>query len=93
MKKTSVYLNNEELVALKRVAEREHRSQAEVVREAILQYARQSPDRDFALARNSEFAPRAAGAPRFIEEIPEAELMAGFGADSFGAEPAGKPPA
>lgn len=77
MRKTSIYLDDEQADRLARLARAEGRSQAEIVREAISCY-RPAPkrDRNFALAGN--FARVDAGA-RPISEIPEDELMRGFG--------------
>ncbi len=78
MRKTSVYLDDQLAERLARLARQEGRSQAEILREAIATY--QSPpsqDRDFALAAGF---PRRDGDPRPISEIPEPELLDGFGA-------------
>jgi predicted DNA-binding protein len=77
MRKTSVYLDDEQADRLARLARTEGRTQAEIVREAIACY-RPSPrrDRNFALAGNFE---RIDADPRPISEIPEGELMRGFG--------------
>jgi predicted transcriptional regulator len=78
MRKTSIYLDDELARRLARLAEREGRSQAEIVREAIARYEPEAaPDREFALAAG--FA-RIDGDRRPISEIPEAELLEGFGA-------------
>jgi hypothetical protein len=78
MRKTSVYLDDEQADRLARVARAEGRSQAEIVREAISCYRpRPKRDRNFALAGNFE---RIDADPRPISEIPEDELMRGFGA-------------
>ena len=77
MRKTSVYLDDEQADRLARLARAEGRPQAEIVREAISCY-RPTPkrDRNFALAGN--FA-RIDTDARPISEIPEDELMRGFG--------------
>ena len=50
MKKTSVYLDDEHVERLRRVAEAEGRSQAEVLRDAILMYtSRDTRPRTFAM--------------------------------------------
>jgi predicted DNA-binding protein len=77
MRKTSVYLDDEQAERLARLARAEGRPQAEIVRDAISCY-RSAPkrDRNFALAGNFE---RIDGDSRSISEIPEDELMRGFG--------------
>jgi predicted transcriptional regulator len=77
MRKTSVYLNEEQAERLARLARDEGRSQAEILRDAIERY--ESPparDRGFALAAG--FA-RIDEDPRPISEIPQRELLEGFG--------------
>jgi predicted DNA-binding protein len=77
MHKTSVYLSDEQTARLARLAREEGRSQAEILREAVDTYQpRPSRDRDFALAAGFRRTDRDA---RPISEIPEQELMAGFG--------------
>jgi predicted transcriptional regulator len=74
MKKTSLYLEEADLARLKRLALREGRSQAEIVRAAIAAYEEQSsPDRAFALAGAWE------GDGTSVADIPEEELLRGFG--------------
>jgi predicted DNA-binding protein len=77
MRKTSVYLDDELADRLARLARAEGRPQAEIVREAISSY-RSAPkrDRNFALAGNFE---RVDTDSPPISEIPENELMRGFG--------------
>jgi predicted DNA-binding protein len=77
MRKTSIYLDDEQADRLARLARAEGRPQAEIVREAISCY-RPAPkrDRNFALAGNFE---RIDTDARPISEIPEDELMRGFG--------------
>lgn len=77
MRKTSVYLDDEQADRLARLARTEGRPQAEIVRDAIACY-RPSPtrDRNFAVAGNFR---RIDSDPRPISEIPEGELMRGFG--------------
>jgi predicted DNA-binding protein len=78
MRKTSVYLADEQAQRLARLAREEGRSQAEILREAIAAYQPPaSRDRDFALAAGFE---RIDEDPRVISEIPEHELLDGFGA-------------
>lgn len=77
MRKTSVYLEDEQAERLARLAREEGRSQAEIVRDAINTYQRPaSSDRDFALALGFD---RSDDDPRPISQIPEAEMMEGFG--------------
>lgn len=77
MRKTSVYLTEQQADRLARLARAEGRTQAEILREAIAGYRpRSSPDRSFALAAG--FA-RVDDDPRPISEIPEDELLDGFG--------------
>jgi predicted transcriptional regulator len=78
MRKTSVYLNDEQAERLARIARQEGRSQAEILRQAIAAYEpRPSQDRGFAIA--AAF-PRLDTDKRAISEIPEPELFDGFGA-------------
>jgi predicted DNA-binding protein len=75
MKKTSVYLSEEEVAHLAELSRTERRPQAEIIREAIASYSpKGSPDRDFSLAR----AGRGPGGS--VAGLPEAELLEGFGA-------------
>lgn len=77
VRKTSVYLDEQQAERLARVAREEGRSQADIVREAIATYRpRSSVPRDFALAAG--FA-RIDGDSRPISEIPDEELLEGFG--------------
>lgn len=77
MRKTSVYLDEVRAARLARLAELEGRSQAEVLRAAVDAYAPHvASDREFALAVGF---PRAGGDPRPISQIPDDELLAGFG--------------
>ena len=74
MKKTSVYLNEDELERLTRLAKSEDVSMAEVIRRAIRSYVpRPARDRDFALAGVAE------GPGDSIAGIDEEELLEGFG--------------
>lgn len=77
MRKTSIYLDDEQAERLARLSLAEGRPQAEIVREAISCY-RPAPkrDRDFAVAGNFK---RIDSDHRPISEIPEDELMRGFG--------------
>lgn len=77
MRKTSVYLDDGLARRLARLAREEGRSQAEILRAAIAAYdPPPSRDRDFALAAG--FA-RTDDDPRPISQIPEPELLEGFG--------------
>jgi predicted DNA-binding protein len=77
MRKTSVYLDDEQADRLARLAHAEGRPQAEIVREAISRYRpKPNRDRNFALAGNFK---RIDSDSRPISEIPEGELMRGFG--------------
>ena len=77
MRKTSVYLDEVRAARLARIAEVEGRSQADILRAAIDAYSPQvASDRDFALAAGF---PRVDGDSRPISEIPDNELLAGFG--------------
>lgn len=77
VRKTSVYLDDEQADRLARLARAEGRPQAEIVRDAISCYRpRPKWDRNFALAGNFQ---RIDADSRPISEIPENELMRGFG--------------
>ncbi|MGH2873118.1 MAG: CopG family transcriptional regulator [Solirubrobacteraceae bacterium] len=78
MRKTSVYLAAEQAERLARLAREEGRSQAEILREAIDAYhPARARNRDFAIAAG--FA-RIDGDQRPISQIPERDLLGGFGA-------------
>lgn len=77
MRKTSIYLDDEQADRLARLARTEGRPQAQIIREAIDEYEpRPKRDRNFALAGQFE---RIDDDPRPISEIPDEELMRGFG--------------
>lgn len=77
MRKTSVYLDERQAERLAHLARKEGRSQAEILREAVASYRpRSSQDRNFALAGG--FA-RIDDDPRPISQVPEQELLEGFG--------------
>jgi predicted DNA-binding protein len=77
MRKTSVYLDDRQAARLARLARQEGRSQAEILREAVASYhPKQSQDRNFALAAGFT---RTDGDSRPISQIPENELLEGFG--------------
>ncbi len=72
--KTSVYLNDEQTERLARLAREEGRSQAEILREAVATYQpKPSRDRNFALAGSGR------GDGSSIADVPEEELLKGFG--------------
>ena len=74
MKKTSLYLDDADAERLQRLARREGRSQAEIVRLAIAAYeSHLTPDRNFVLTASG------AGDGRSVAEIPDDELLEGFG--------------
>ena len=78
MRKTSVYLDEELSERLARLALEEGRSQAEILREAVASYRPGGfGDRNFELARAG--FQRIDGDPRPISQIPEEELLEGFG--------------
>jgi predicted transcriptional regulator len=75
MKKTSVYLHADDVERLARLADHERVSQAEVIRRAIATYAPEGTGgRDFAVAALG------AGDGSSALDIPEDELLEGFGA-------------
>lgn len=77
MRKTSVYLDDAQAARLSRLAKEEGRSQAEILRAAVDAYQpRPSRDRNFALAAGF---PRIDEDPLPISEIPEHDLLDGFG--------------
>ena len=77
MRKTSVYLSDEDRARLARLAKARGRSQAEIMREALtVLEGTQRPERKFAMAGV------VAGDGTDISEIPEEELLKGFGDDS-----------
>jgi len=73
VKKTSVYLSESLIRRLKRLARSEGTSEAEVLRRAIAAYAPARAAGSFALARVAD------GPGTSIAEIPEEELLEGFG--------------
>ncbi len=77
MRKTSVYLDDEQAARLARLARQEGRSQAEILREAVATYEPLvSRDRQFEIAAGF---PRTDGDSRPISQIPDEELLQGFG--------------
>jgi predicted DNA-binding protein len=82
MRKTSVYLADEQVARLNRLSRAEGRPQAAIIRDAISSYdPATKADRDFELAKAR--APRTDEDPRPISEIPDEELLRGFGGDSL----------
>jgi predicted DNA-binding protein len=74
MKKTSVYLSEEDVRRLGLLARDEGRSQAEIIRRAIASYVpERKPDRNFAMDGVGE------GPGDSIADIPEEEYLKGFG--------------
>lgn len=79
MKKTSVYLNESEVARLAWLADREHTSQAEIIRKAIATYQPDGPrDRNFVGLASGE------GPGDSVADYDEDELLEGFGEDSLG---------
>jgi predicted DNA-binding protein len=77
VRKTSVYLTERESKRLAELARAEGRSQSEIIREAISAYIPAgNGSGDFALAAGFD---RIDDDPRPISEIPEDELLNGFG--------------
>lgn len=77
MRKTSVYLTERESKRLAELARSEGRSQAEIIREAISAYMPAGKGSgDFALAAGFS---RIDDDARPISQIPEDDLLAGFG--------------
>lgn len=78
MRKTSVYLDDRQAERLAALAREAGRPQAEILRDAIAAYRLpSSTDRSFALAAGFR---RIDNDARPISEIPEHELLEGFGA-------------
>ena len=74
MRKTSVYLTEDDENLLARLAAREGSSQAEVLRKAVRAYeAIVVADRNFAVSGSAD------GPGSSVADIPEEELLAGFG--------------
>ena len=74
MKKTSLYLDEADVERLRRLANREGRTQSEIVRAAISAYeSNRRPDRNFALRDAWE------GDGTSIADVPEETLLKGFG--------------
>lgn len=74
MRKTSVYLDELQAERLARLARQEGRPQAEILREAVATYQpKPSEDRNFALAGSGQ------GDGTSIADVPEEDLLEGFG--------------
>jgi hypothetical protein len=74
MKKVSFYLDHVHVARLRRLADDEGRAQVDIVRDAILMYKSTAhPPRTFALSGV------ACGPGGSIADIPDEELMKGFG--------------
>lgn len=87
MKKTSVYLSDEDRERLARLAEREGKSQALVLRQALALYDQRRPDRDFEILKPS-FGEGAEPLPHFetfdeFQDWVDNVAMKGFGEDSL----------
>jgi hypothetical protein len=77
MRKTIIYLSDEQADRLARLAQTEGRSQAEIIREAVSSYRpKPKPDRNFAVAGNFE---RINPNSLPISEIAEGRLLRDFG--------------
>ena len=76
MRKTSVYLEDDQARRLADFANRTRRPQADIIRAAIDSYVPRKPDKNFAL--RGQFKPLN-GDTRSIADIPKEELMRGFG--------------
>jgi predicted transcriptional regulator len=77
VRKTSVYLGERESRRLAELAAAEGRSQADIIREAIAAYI-PAPRGEGDLALAAGF-PRIDDDPRPISQIPDDELLSGFG--------------
>ncbi len=74
MRKTSVYLDQDQAERLARLARQEGRPQAEILREAVATYQpRPSQDRNFKLAGSGH------GDGSSVADVAEEELLKGFG--------------
>ena len=91
MKKTSIYLDDVDRERLCRLAEREGKSQALIIREALAVYDASRPDRNFEIL-NMRLEPGARGFPHFddpqdFQDWIDTEGLKGMGEDSFGDVP------
>jgi hypothetical protein len=74
VKKTSLYLDDGDVERLRRLAQREGRSQADVVRAALAAYeSRLVAQRRFSLTGSAE------GDGQSVADLPEEDLLRGFG--------------
>jgi predicted transcriptional regulator len=74
VKKTSIYLTEDDVQRLLRLAQAEGKSQAEIIRDAIASYeAGRRANRNFAISGAW------AGDGTSIADVPDDELMKGFG--------------
>ena len=73
MKKTSVYLTEDEDARLARLSERLGKSRALIMREALATYEADHPDRYFSMSGAHQ------GDGTSVADIPEEELLKGFG--------------
>jgi hypothetical protein len=92
MKKTSVYLSDDDRERLARIAERKGKSQAWVLREALAAYDASEPalDKNFAIFGMAT-EPGYPGIPHFddpqkFQDWLDTEGLKGFGEDSLGDE-------
>lgn len=88
MKKTSVYLSDDDRARLARLAQREGKSQAFILREALAMYDASLPDRHFELFdafKDLDLPPLPAfkSAQEFQDWL-DTEGLKGFGEDSLG---------
>jgi hypothetical protein len=88
MKKTSVYLSDEDRERLSRLAERKGESQAWVIREALLAYDASQPDKNFQIFKMADepLPPGVPGIPHFddpqdFQDWLDSEFQAGLTRD------------
>ncbi len=85
MKKTSVYLSDEDRERLARLAERKGKSQAWVLREALLAYDASEPDKNFAIFDAWKYAdpnmPAAPTDPQEYSDWVKRSIREGMAAD------------
>lgn len=80
VKKTSLYLEDEDVARLRRLADGEGKSQAQIIREALALYEpKYARRKDFPFFNSIEGTWDETG--RSVADIPEEELLAGFGHD------------
>jgi hypothetical protein len=87
VKKTSIYLDDVDRERLCRLAEREGKSQAFIVREALALYDTSRPDKNFEIFKMA-LEPGALGFPHFddpqdFQDWIDTEGLKGMGEDSF----------